>query len=391
MTKRKKAEAHNVRVSPNIVVRQTKAGRFIARVSNGASTSVVPIPEASTMQAAVALVEASGIIDAARAKHPQALAERYRRIATKEDAAMTNEFLIREYIREREFRGMAARTVAIDEHAIRGLIDTAESHLLASVTEDDVHSLINSHEAKTSLSIGTRGTKLNRIKLFYDWMVDAGYYHSANPCKNIRVIRAGTPQEKMITRPGRPFAQGEVDELVRRAKEDDGYPWWFRFVVLVAAETGLRRGDCYKLDWASYQPSENALVVVTGKTGAMTRFHITDNLRYAIGLALDFHREVTGETAPPKSGPMLKSWSSRTGLTFFWFRKLGDGIIEKGDRRSMHSFRRSAAIKEQATKMAQLFGGSPEMAQIILKAANEAAQKKLGHSSVSMTEHYLKQ
>jgi integrase len=263
MTNRKKTETRNIRVSANVVVRQTKAGRFIARVSNGVTTTSVPIPEADTMQSAITLVESSGIIEVAKARQPQAVAERYRHIMSKSEGGMTNEFLIREYIRDREFRGITPRTTEVDEDALRRLIDISESHQLASVNEGDINAFANSPETKRTLSLSTRGGRLNRLNLFYQWMIKSGHYHSSNPCKNVRVVRAGTPQEKMIVKSGKPFTEEEVNELVRRAKEGEDYPWWLRFVVLIAAETGLRKGDCFNMDWASYDRSDNVLVIVT--------------------------------------------------------------------------------------------------------------------------------
>ena len=83
-----------------------------------------------------------------------------------------------------------------------------------------------------------------------------GYERLSNPCNDIRKPKPGAPRDRRF----------EDDELARIIEETGSTE--LQTILLLAVETGMRRGELCALRWVDYKPAVPALKIPTSKNGS---------------------------------------------------------------------------------------------------------------------------
>ncbi len=201
------------------------------------------------------------------------------------------------------------------------------------------------------------------------WDVLASKNHSRiNPWKGIRM-----KEDDSVAR--EPLTDGEIDTLLKTA--GDGRHGELRTMLVVGANTGLRLGDCAMLKWENIDFDAGFIRVKTIKTGANVSIPLLGELREELE-SRKSSMSANGYVMPSMANSYATSPKSATDAMSQVFRKSGVGETVKPSetargrpRKSFHSLRTTFV-----TRCAE--------ADISL----EIVKSIVGHSSVSMTNHY---
>ena len=237
--------------------------------------------------------------------------------------------------------------------------------LMNSVTE--VAAERYAHELAQHVSNLTHNNYISTIA--HVWDVLASHNHSQfNPWKGIQM-----KEDDSISRD--PLTDDEINKLLATAgKSQNGE---LRTMLVVGANTGLRIGDCAMLTWKSIDFSTGFIRVKTIKTGANVSIPLLGELREELesrksALSADEY------VMPSMASTYATNPSAAADKMARVFKKSGIGKIYKPNetargrpKKSFHSLRTTFV-----TRCAE--------ADIPL----EIVKSVVGHSSVSMTDHY---
>jgi len=124
----------------------------------------------------------------------------------------------------------------------------------------------------------TRRQDLNEVRCLAKFCRDNGWLTAArfpeNLLKvNLRLLPHASRESRYLRVP----TDSEVGKLLRAARADR-HPNWYP-IIIIAAETGLRMGDVFQLEWACVH--QDKLVVWTDKRDRRVSLPMTDALRNA--------------------------------------------------------------------------------------------------------------
>ena len=207
------------------------------------------------------------------------------------------------------------------------------------------------------------------VTIAHIWDVLATRNHSRfNPWKGIRMR-----EDDSVAR--EPLTDGEIDTLLKTAGDDRHGE--LRTMLVVGANTGLRLGDCAMLKWENIDFDSGFIRVKTIKTGANVSIPLLGELREELE-SRKSSMSANGYVMPSMANSYATSPKSATDAMTKVFKKSGIGETFKPSktargrpRKSFHSLRTTFV-----TRCAE--------ADISL----EIVKSIVGHSSVSMTNHY---
>ena len=207
------------------------------------------------------------------------------------------------------------------------------------------------------------------VTIAHIWDVLATRNHSRfNPWKGIRMR-----EDDSVAR--EPLTDGEIDTLLKTAGDDRHGE--LRTMLVVGANTGLRLVDCAMLKWENINFDSGFIRVKTIKTGANVSIPLLGELREELE-SRKSSMSANGYVMPSMANSYATSPKSATDAMTKVFKKSGIGETFKPSktargrpRKSFHSLRTTFV-----TRCAK--------ADISL----EIVKSIVGHSSVSMTNHY---
>ena len=103
--------------------------------------------------------------------------------------------------------------------------------------------------------------------------VDHGHL-AENPCRRVRKFRLDNRRERYLTR----------DEEPRLLKAADGYSRkYLKAIIVIALNTGMRRGEILNLVWADVDATRGLLLVSNTKSGRDRYVPINEAVRNVLG------------------------------------------------------------------------------------------------------------
>lgn len=135
--------------------------------------------------------------------------------------------------------------------ATSGLLDTTAPGL-------PVHQVAAQHVRPyvkdTSVQSATRRHRRGHLSVLFNWCIDEGLLQGENPCEQIRVLKKKKKVPEYLTpkQLRRLLRAIEADVEMKEAEEGrirDGQVTWLKDVILLAVNTGLRRGELCNLRW----------------------------------------------------------------------------------------------------------------------------------------------
>lgn len=176
----------------------------------------------------------------------------------------------------------------------------------------------------------------------------------ANPLRKVRKFKLDNQRVRYLT----------AEEELRLMQALDGRPGYLRPIVIVALNTGMRRGEILSLEWKQVDFAQNNLIVTKTKTDRLRYLPMNDRVREAL-LAL--------RAASAPDNPYVFASPKKPGTAL--------GEIKKGFKRLLreaqiedfhfHDFRHTAA-----TRLAETGADAYLIAEI------------LGHANVQMSFRY---
>jgi integrase len=210
---------------------------------------------------------------------------------------------------------------------------------------------------RSALKLSSRQMELKAIRAFCKWMNGKGVTRG-NPSVLVELDYSLMTHEAKEVIHKVPFTVEDYELLCGLAT-----PFW-RTMMVIARNTGLRLGDCVQLQWASISKDLSHLIVWTGKHDKRVELPITREVVDAI-------TSVGATDDPvycfPKERELYLRRDWKFNMEFFWLVKQA-GIEGK----SFHSFR--------AMKLTELVKSGVTL---------EATARFAGHSSTKTTEVYI--
>ena len=156
-----------------------------------------------------------------------------------------------------------------DGETLRRLGRTFGRRIISDITRRDIeryfaeraNDTVGSGERRHPVTPATMNRELCCLKNMMRKAVDWGYLES-NPAGSIKQERESPPEYDFLT-------EDEIDRLL----ENCGTPQ-LRAIVTVAVNTGLRRGEIFRLEWrdVSFDKGENGLITVRKPKNDDTRY-----------------------------------------------------------------------------------------------------------------------
>ena len=138
------------------------------------------------------------------------------------------------------------------KYAVKGLLDTAPTGLFVG---DVKPHHVRPYVKDSGVSSATRKHRRGHLSVFFNWCIDEGLLEE-NPCEQIHVAKQSKKVPEYLTpkQLKRLLRAIEADVEMKEAEEGrirDGQVTWLKDVILLAVNTGLRRGELCALKWAN--------------------------------------------------------------------------------------------------------------------------------------------
>ena len=213
------------------------------------------------------------------------------------------------------------------KHLVRILGDRTATEL----TQADVDHYRNVRLAeRTQSGMPPRPNTLNNeirlLRHMINYSVKAGYVER-NPLQGVQLLREDNIRQSLIT-------EEQLSTLLKVADSD------LRPILLVAYDTGMRRGELLRLRWEQVDLRVGTIVIGKTKTGYPRTVYLTD--RAKTELAALRHTESVYVFANPKTGrpwyDLKKKWQrarKAAGLAGVWFHDTRRSFITNARRRGV--------------------------------------------------------
>ena len=270
------------------------------------------------------------------------------------------------------------KTIEAYSTATSGLLDTTPPGLLAGdVKPRHVRPYVKDEDMANATQRHRQGT----LKTFFKWCMEEGMIDE-NPCEKIHVPKKSKKVPSYLTpkQLKRLLRAIEADVEMKEAEEGrirDGQVTWLKDVILLAVNTGLRRGELCSLRWANVNLDTGFITVRSGedfqtKSGDERAIPLSEE---ASGILRRLHTqreaETEGHSGPTgyvlrgyHGGQLNAEYASKQFKKYVRLAKLPESI-------SFHNLRHTCA-----SWMVQSGVSLP------------IVQAVLGHSDVKVTQKY---
>ena len=262
---------------------------------------------------------------------------------------------IRAYLEYYESRRQP-RTLAAYEETLRWLALKFPKQGVNDISADDLEAWISFRWPSSTMRPATIRQRMAAIKSFFKWAQSRDKLTGLNPTRRF------DPPPLRDTNSGRKrhrISDADLERLITRQKNPSD-----RVAIQLLGKMGLRRDELRQFRLADFDPETGYVTVANGKGGKQRQLPTANGLREQLTALAE---RANGEhlISPRSSGQAY----APTSMPYWWEARLKEAGL---DDVLMHELRYTAASRLYELKQ-----------DIVM------VQRFLGHSSPTITEHYL--